>query len=89
MDHLITVSAAVSGWSVRSSMTDNDMLFLSAEKAETAARALARAVSDAGQDAAVEIWLRDGRLAGRFLCPAGPARAPGALPSASSPRRPA
>ncbi len=67
--HLITVKPESAGWSVAAPPFDNAMLFLSGEKAEAAARSLARHVSEAGHSAKIEIWLRDGRLAGRFICP--------------------
>jgi hypothetical protein len=69
MAHLITVKPQASGWAVNSAAFDNEMMFLSGEKAEAAARALARTVADSGQPAQIEIWLKDGRLGGRFICP--------------------
>jgi len=74
MMQTITVSPRAAGWAVRATGVDNDMLFLSGEKAEAAARALARNVADAGAVTQIEIWLRDGRLGGRFLCPPRDAR---------------
>jgi hypothetical protein len=77
MVHMITVRPNEGGWAVSSHAFENAMLFLSGEKAEAAARALARHVADAGEPAQIEIWLRDGQLAGRFICPPGEAAAHG------------
>jgi hypothetical protein len=71
MIHTICVKPFDAGWSVACDGADNSMLFLSGAKAEAAARALARNVAQAGKPAAIEIWLRDGRLAGRFVCAPG------------------
>ena len=56
------------GWSVRSDGFANDMLFLSGAKAESAARTLAEKIAALGEAAHVEVRLRDGTLAGRFVC---------------------
>lgn len=66
MDHKITVRPATTGWSVATEGFDNVMLFLSAERAEAAARGLARDLAKAGHSSVTEVWLRDGRLAGRI-----------------------
>lgn len=64
----IIVAPAPTGWSVRSEGFENAMLFLSGAKAERAARQLAEQVASAGDHAEVEVRLRDGALAGRFVC---------------------
>lgn len=68
MVHVISVTAAEGGWSVRSSGADNEMMFLSGAKAELAARRLGDKLSKQGHTAEIRIYLRDGSLAGRFLC---------------------
>ena len=76
----ITVVPVAHGWAVRSAGVQNDMLFAAGAKAEAAARALARRIADSGENAEVQIFLRDGALAGRFLHPAAP-RAGEAIPA--------
>ncbi|HEX4179670.1 MAG TPA: hypothetical protein VHY32_02655 [Caulobacteraceae bacterium] len=68
----IFVAPALMGWSVRSDGFANDMLFLSGAKAESTARSLAEKIAFFGEPAQVEVRLRDGSVAGRFVCsPAG------------------
>jgi hypothetical protein len=43
------------------------MMFLSGAEAESAARALAQRYSDVGQPTEIEVYLRDGSLAGRYV----------------------
>jgi len=69
MFHEITVAPAPGGWAVRTGGVENDMLFLSGASAESAARKLAANVADAGEASEILIYLRDGTLAGRFVCP--------------------
>jgi hypothetical protein len=64
----IFVAPANTGWSVKSDGFANDMLFLSGAKAEFAARNLAEKIAGSGEPAQVEVRLRDGSLAGRFVC---------------------
>lgn len=77
MTHVIRVEPLGDGWVVRSGHFDNDMPFHSGAAAETAARALAHRLSSAGQDAEIQILLRDGALAARFACPAHRSDSPG------------
>jgi len=42
---------------------------LSGAKAESAARRMARTIADGGDTADMRIFLRDGSLAARFVCP--------------------
>jgi hypothetical protein len=65
----ISVKPVGAGWTVRSEPFDNEMLFLSGAKAESAARRMARILADGGDTAEIRIFLRDGSLAARFLCP--------------------
>jgi hypothetical protein len=70
----ISVVPLGSGWAVRSSSFENEMLFAAGAKAEAAARDLAHRYAARGQSAEVAIFLRDGALAGRFLHPAAAGR---------------
>lgn len=70
MLHEITVTPAANGWAVRADGFENDQLFHSGASAESAARKLAAKMADAGESAEILIYLRDGVLAGRFVCPA-------------------
>jgi len=63
----IFVAPAPTGWSVRSEGFEN-MLFLSGAKAESTARNLAEKIAFSGEYAEVQVHLRDGSLAGRFVC---------------------
>ena len=66
----ISVTPAGDGWAVRSSEFENELMFQAGAKAEAAARDLARRVAASGVPAQVDIFLRDGALAGRFHHPA-------------------
>ncbi len=70
MPHLIRVEPLANGWAVRHGDVENPQVFASGAKAETAAMRLGERLADAGNSAEVRIILRDGRLAGRFVCPA-------------------
>jgi hypothetical protein len=73
----ISVAPEGAGWAVRCpALFDNPMLCRSGARAEAAARALADRLSQAGFDCLLELRLRDGAVAGRFVCPAAPAMAP-------------
>jgi len=67
---LISVAPTLEGWAVRSEALDSDLTFHGGARAEAAARALAEQYADAGRQAEVEIYLRDGALAGRYVHPA-------------------
>jgi hypothetical protein len=69
---MIRVLPAGDGWSVQSDAFDSEMMFLSGAKAEAAARRLAQILARHGEAAEVRIYLRDGRLAGRFVSPPHP-----------------
>jgi hypothetical protein len=68
MVHVISVQAAVGGWSVRSSAADNEMMFLSGAKAEASARKLGAKLAAEGHTAEIRIFLRDGAMAAKFVC---------------------
>ena len=61
---VVSVWPAENGWEVRSDAIENDQVFSSGSKAETAARRLAVALAYAGEDVSVHVHLRDGALAG-------------------------
>jgi len=69
MPHVIRVEPMADGWAVRHDDVENPQIFLSGAKAESAAMSLGARLADAGDAAEVQIILRDGRLAGRFVCP--------------------
>ena len=70
MSRIISVKPVGDGWSVQSDAFDSEMMFLSGAKAEAAARRLARTLAKSGQSSQINIFLRDGALAGRFAVPA-------------------
>jgi len=69
MPSLIFVEPAGEAWAVRSSLSDNPMIFATGVSAEHAARDLAHRLADAGEPVVLEIKLRDGARAGRFVFP--------------------
>lgn len=72
MVRLISVQPIGEGWSVTLDALAGDMMFLSGAKAEAAARRMANALAGSGEESEIRIFLRDGRLAGRFAVPARP-----------------
>jgi len=71
MVHLITVAATEGGWAVKHDVAANPMLFTSGAKAERAARKLGVTLAQTGSPTEIQIYLRDGTLGGRFVCPVG------------------
>ena len=67
MSLMISITAVQDGWSVQGDTVENGMMFLSGAEAEIAARALAQRYSDAGRPTEIEVFLRDGSLAGRYV----------------------
>ncbi len=67
MRFTISIRAAQDGWSVQGDTLENGMMFLSGAEAEIAARSLAQRYSDVGQPTEIEVFLRDGNLAGRYV----------------------
>ena len=63
----ILVAPVGDGWTVRSEAFDNELIFEAGGRAEAAARALADRYARSGSAAEVQIFLRNGDLAGRFL----------------------
>lgn len=58
------------GWIVRGDAVDSPLEFATGARAEHAARELCHRLSDAGEPVVLEIRLRNGERAGRFLFPA-------------------
>lgn len=73
MTRTIKVEPRGRDWTVKSDLLDSEMTFQSGAAAEAAARVLADKTAKAGQVAEIEIYLRDGALAGRLTCPPRPA----------------
>jgi hypothetical protein len=69
MIRLIVVEPCAHGWAVREPDVDNPQVFVSGAKAEDAAMRLGVRLAEAGEAAEVRVYLRDGALAGRFVCP--------------------
>jgi len=67
MSITISIKASQDGWSVQGDTIENGMMFLSGAEAETSARLLAQRYSDAGRSTEIEVFLRDGSLAGRYV----------------------
>ena len=61
---LISVAPAGEGWAIHSDDIAEDLFFQSGGRAEAAARALADRNAEQGRAAEVQIFLRDGALAG-------------------------
>lgn len=69
MIQAITVTPSVGGWTVKTDAVDEELFFRSGASAEAAARALGERMAGAGANVEVEIFLRDGSLAGKFAYP--------------------
>jgi len=67
---VISVAPEGEGWAVRCPEFENAMIFKSGARAEAAARRLAQRFGRAGRPCVLELRLRNGDVAGRFLCPA-------------------
>ena len=65
---LITVRPTLGGWRVACDGVGHGQSFQSGATAEAAARQLGAAIARGGQAAEIRIFLRDGSLAGRFVC---------------------
>lgn len=69
--HDITVKpAVVDGWMVQCGH-HHPSLFQSGAKAENAAKTLARSLAQAGHEAKITIYLRDGTIGGHFVSSPG------------------
>jgi hypothetical protein len=68
MVQAITVAPDGDGWSVKSDALDTELFFRSGAVAEAAARSLGTKMACAGAAVEIQIFLRDGQMAGRFIC---------------------
>lgn len=64
----IVVEPLGAGWTVRSDIFDNLLVFRSGGAAERAGRNLAERLAFAGEPAELQLRLKDGTSAGRFIC---------------------
>lgn len=64
----ILVKPLGDGWAVETPGTDNPMVFRSGRAAEEAGKRLAHRLARAGSTTRLELRLRSGGCAGRFLC---------------------
>jgi hypothetical protein len=65
---LISVRPIPGGWRVACEAKNHSQSFQSGATAEATARQLGDAIARGGQPAEIRIFLRDGSLAGRFVC---------------------
>lgn len=65
----IVVTPTEGGWMVRSDAIENELFFEGGGSAESAAIRLAYGLADAGENARVNIYLRDGSLGRQFAIP--------------------
>jgi hypothetical protein len=70
MTEVITVAPSHGAWIVERGATIKPQTFRSGATAEAAARQMGDAIARGGQTAEIQIFLRDGRLAERHVCPA-------------------
>jgi hypothetical protein len=68
MVHVVSVIPVSGGWAVSSGVIAAPLVFFSGGKAEAAARRLAETIAHRGETAEIRIFLRDGSMAGRFVC---------------------
>jgi hypothetical protein len=66
----ISIVPTEGGWMIRSDAIVNELFFKGGASAESAAIRLAQGLAEAGTDARVMIYLRDGSLGRRFVVPA-------------------
>lgn len=66
--HMVIVEPSATGWSVQVAGADNAMVFASGRVAEKAGRDLALRLAEAGVEVQLELRLRGGAVAARFLC---------------------
>lgn len=69
MPCFIFVEPSGDGWIIRGDFHGGPLQFPTGARAEQAARDLAHRLADAGEPVVLEIRLRDGARAGRFLFP--------------------
>lgn len=70
MPCFIVVEPSADGWVIRGDFDGSPLAFPTGARAEHAAREIAHGLADAGTPVVLDIHLRDGARAGRFLFPA-------------------
>ena len=70
MTEVITVAPSQGAWIVQRRAKASPQTFRSGATAEAAARQLGAAIARGGEAAEIQIFMRDGSLAERFVCPA-------------------
>ncbi len=68
MHTVIRVQPLAGGWVVRPSDRAQAEVYASGARAEDAALRLGARLAQAGQTSEIQVYLRDGALAGRFVC---------------------
>jgi hypothetical protein len=68
MTHVITVAPTTEGWAMQSGQ-NAPLLFETSAQAVWSARKVGEAVASGGVAAEIVVMNRDGRQAGRYLCP--------------------
>jgi len=68
MPHVIRVEPLGDEWALHDGDDKNPQVFASGAKAEAAAMNLGARLADTGKAVEVRIILRDGAVAGRFVC---------------------
>ena len=71
MGLVISVQPSADGWIVGGDGLQETMTFATGSQAEAAGRQLLEELAQQGEAAELCIYLRDGSLAGRFVCPPG------------------
>jgi len=69
MPCFVFVEPSGDGWIVRGDFSESPLEYATGARAEQAARDLSHRLADAGEPVVLEIRLRDGARAGRFLFP--------------------
>ena len=67
MNQAIIVAPSGDSWIVRSTYFDNEMFFSSGGTAEAAAHNLGSRIAQMNSIVVIEVFLRDGSLAGRYV----------------------
>ncbi|PVM93628.1 hypothetical protein DDF67_02760 [Caulobacter endophyticus] len=65
----VFVEPSQDGWIVRGDFTESPLAFTTGARAEQAARELSHRLAEAGEPVVLDIRLRNGSRAGRFLFP--------------------
>jgi hypothetical protein len=66
--HTVIVEPVEAGWTVNVGNVENPMIFSSGRAAERAGRDLAMRLAESGKEVRLELRLRGGAVAARFIC---------------------